>query len=261
MIDTIEETPGDARAVAAGRILCGGPPVWPGGEEMGFLQAWPGHRRLAGLRLQSLADLGASRALIAEAAATVLPAPAFDAEARDFSRDFSRYFVSAVFPGHPELGEAPWAADFALGELYSYGRVMLPAILANFEGDSDMPVANLLRPACRLYFHSEEDTEPLDQALAEFPAKGDELWPAMARHIARRSTKADRTLLDNLAREPENRKPPLQWGLQYIVRGDVVLDDGTVVTLDELAHEVGMAPLEYIEHMPEHIEIDWEESD
>ena len=37
--------------------------------------------------------------------------------------------------------------------------------------------------------------------------------------------------------------------------------DGTVVTLDELAHEVGMAPLEYIEHMPEHIEIDWEESD
>ena len=94
-----------------------------------------------------------------------------------------------------------------------YGRMMLPAILANFEGNSDMPLAQLLRPACRLYFNPTDSTEQLDQALEAFPENGDMLWPALARHIARRSTKEDRALLDKLAREPELREPPLQWGV------------------------------------------------
>ena len=33
----------------------------------------------------------------------------------------------------------------------------------------------------------------------------------------------------------EKREPPLSWGLQHYVRGDLVFDDGSVVTLDRLA--------------------------
>ena len=55
---------------------------------------------------------------------------------------------------------------------------------------------------------------------------------------------------------------PYSGGLQYIVRGDVVLDDGTVVTLDELADEAGVEEvLPYIEDMPEHLDIEWDEEE
>jgi len=122
-------------------------------------------------------------------------------------------------------------------------------------------VANLLQPACRLYCEPARSAEDLDEALGAFPEDGDALWPALARHIARRSNDKDRALLEGLAQDPKRREPPLRWGLQYIVRGDVMLDDGTVVTLNELADEAGMPPLPWIEDMPEHLEIDWDESE
>ncbi len=89
----------------------------------------------------------------------------------------------------------------------------------------------------------------------------DALWPALARHIARRSTEDDRALLGDLARHPERREPPLGWGLQYIVRGDVMLNDGTVLTLDDLAKETGVEAPPFLEPMPERLEIDWEKEE
>ncbi len=53
----------------------------------------------------------------------------------------------------------------------------------------------------------------------------------------------------------EGYPEPLCWGLQFIVRGDVLLDDGSFVTLDELAAEAGVAPLPYLEEMED--EMDW----
>jgi hypothetical protein len=40
------------------------------------------------------------------------------------------------------------------------------------------------------------------------------------------------------------------------VRGDVMLDDGSVVTLDELADQVGLPHLPYLEDMPAEFEVD-----
>jgi hypothetical protein len=95
--------------------------------------------------------------------------------------------------------------------------------------------------------------------LAEWPADAEPLWPALARHIAGWGTDEDRALLEHLAQHPEEREPPLSWGLRYIVRGDVMLDDGTVVTLDGLCDELGLPRLPYIEDMPTLLEIEWEE--
>jgi hypothetical protein len=68
----------------------------------------------------------------------------------------------------------------------------------------------------------------------------------------------DRALLLDLAQHPEKREPPLSWGLQFIVRGDVMLDDGSVVTLDELADEAGLPHLPYLEDLPDELEVDWD---
>jgi hypothetical protein len=76
--------------------------------------------------------------------------------------------------------------------------------------------------------------------------------------MARQSTPEDRALLIDLAQHPEKREPPLSWGLQFIVRGDVMLDDGSVVTLDELADEVGLPHLPYLEDLPDELEVDWD---
>ena len=64
------------------------------------------------------------------------------------------------------------------------------------------------------------------------------------------ASSTDRDLLINLACHPEQCEPPLAWGLRAIVRGDLLLDDGTVLTLDELADEVGLPRLPYLDEMP-----------
>ncbi|MBF0369638.1 MAG: hypothetical protein HQL52_09305 [Magnetococcales bacterium] len=80
--------------------------------------------------------------------------------------------------------------------------------------------------------------------------------------MARRSSEADRALLIDLAKHPEKREPPLSWGLQFIVRGDVWLDNNEgIVTLDELSEEAGLAPLPYLEEMPPELEVDWDKKD
>jgi hypothetical protein len=79
--------------------------------------------------------------------------------------------------------------------------------------------------------------------------------------MARLSTPEDRALLENLACRPELRDPPLRWGLQYIVRGDLVLDDGSVLTLDELCEELGLPPLPYLEDRPPPMDVDWDDED
>jgi hypothetical protein len=80
------------------------------------------------------------------------------------------------------------------------------------------------------------------------------LWAALARHIARLSTPEDRALLEELARHSEQRQPPLSWGLQYYVRGDLMLDDDSV-TLDEVCAQADLALLPFLESMPEELNI------
>jgi len=113
----------------------------------------------------------------------------------------------------------------------------------------------LFRAACQASFAPDDAGLRKVVATACDLFDGDPLWPALARHVARISTAEDRALLVELARHPEKRESRLSWGLQYYVRGDLVLDDDSVVTLDHLCAEAGLEPLPLLEEMPDELDI------
>jgi hypothetical protein len=108
--------------------------------------------------------------------------------------------------------------------------------------------------ACRLSFRPEESSAEFEAALDGYDL-AEPLWPALARHLARRAQEGDRELLEERARNPSGESEALRWGLRYIVRGDVLLEDGTVVQLDDLSQEVGLEPLAYLEDLPQELDL------
>jgi hypothetical protein len=190
---------------------------------------------------------------------------------RYFGRYFKRYF-GPDFGRNPmrlalqhfsrELGifntllETSWLPTLAVLETSSAaGRASPRAAMAHGQVPDATPLLALFRATCRASFapHNEELRAAAARACDDFG--GDPLWPALARHVTRISTAEDRALLVELARHPERREPPLSWGLQYYVRGDLVLDDDSVVTLDELCAQAGVAALPLLEDMPNELEV------
>ncbi|MEM6455192.1 MAG: NACHT domain-containing protein [Acidobacteriota bacterium] len=145
------------------------------------------------------------------------------------------------------LGIAPttsWLTGFARAEVYAFGRAAAPNVLALGKA-IDNPYAALLRRACRIA-HGYAGAASLEPFLNDpVITGGDPLWPALARHLAGASRSEDRALLTDLVGHPEKRRPPLATALRFIARGDVLLDSGEIVTLDELADEadVTLPPL------------------
>jgi hypothetical protein len=329
LIDQLGGAPATSAAdVAIGRLLATGSPIWPADPlATGLLQAWPGERRLAGLRLQLASVSGCTQADLSRLAAVVLKQKIDDSEARDLARDLAHYLARdlarylardlARYLAHDfardlarylarylardgardwtrdwahysardrardwarywardvarhwardwaqKLGinsQEPWAQDFASVDLLSLGRGGARVSLASARRDKESSEVSLLSKACQLSLYPKQDGKDFERALTRLTPKLDPLWPALARHLARRSTPEDRALLTDLARHPEKSEPPLSWGLQFIVRGDVMLEDGSVVTLDELADEAGLPHLPYLEEMPDELEVDWDE--
>lgn len=149
---------------------------------------------------------------------------------------------------------APWLPMFAFLEAGSViGRSAPRAALAHGDVPDGVPLLTMFRAACRASF------APHDMGLLAMVGRacnafdGDPLWPALARHVARISTSEDRAFLEDLARHPEQREPPLSWGLQHYVRGDLVFNDDSVVTLDELCIQAGLAPLPLLDPMPDEL--------
>lgn len=151
----------------------------------------------------------------------------------------------------------PWLREFAESEADSLGRALPRTALAWGGRAFAEPAVALLSAACHLSLHPQNDPVDLNLALASYARKAEPLWPALARHLARRATGRDRALLAGLARHPERRNPPLCWGLQFIVRGDVLLDDGSVMLLDDLTDQAGLSRLPYLEEVPDELEVDW----
>ncbi|WP_170229425.1 NACHT domain-containing protein [Polyangium fumosum] len=187
--------------------------------------------------------------------------------ARDWAFDLSRYWardwekdwvfdMAVVWADELALPEEPWTLDFVAVELAGTGRAGTRAVLA-FSEPKD-PLMRLFHEACRLSLRPRAASEPFRRVLAETPEGIDPLWPALARHVARLSTPEDERLLCDLAEHPESRGKPLSWGLRYYVRGDLVLDDGTEVRLDELCDEAGIARLPWLTAMPDELEVEFD---
>lgn len=169
------------------------------------------------------------------------------------SRDWARYLVEEVARQLKIERKPAWFESFIAGEIYSAGRSQARAALVNFAGTLTTE-HKLIAEACRLSFALNTKTGQLGKFIKQLDSNVDPLWPALARHIARRSTKSDRELLTDLAKHPEKREPPISWGLQFIVRGDVMMDDGSVISLDELSDELFLPRLPYLEDMPDELE-------
>ena len=187
--------------------------------------------------------------------------------ARDWAFDLARYWardwaqdwvfdMAMAWADELELPEEPWTLDFVAVELAGIGRAGTRAVLA-FSEPKD-PLLRLFHEACRLSLRPHSDGAPFRRALAELAGGIDPLWPALARHVARLSTPEDRALLRDLATHPERREKPLSWGLRYYVRGDLVLDDGTEVELDELCDEAGIERLPLLAPMPDELEVEFD---
>ncbi|MBF0180087.1 MAG: hypothetical protein HQM03_08690 [Magnetococcales bacterium] len=270
------ETP---RHWAIGRILSGGHPLWPGLDEtpISLLQLWLGHRRKAGLRLQTFASLNEDRPTLFSLAKKVLSLPIPTPEEEDYwvhhlARDWARVLARVLVRDWARVLAYDWARawshdwardwdldkqnsnhfDFAWTEYRSYGRTATCYFIAQNQPEDKL--IGLFYHASNIHYGREEHMIQLETSLQNY--QGDPLWPALARHVARCATDEDKKLLENLAKNPELREPPLQWGLKYIVRGDVMLADGSEITLDEMCDELGLPQLPYLEEMPPLLEID-----
>lgn len=125
--------------------------------------------------------------------------------------------------------------------------MLVRARLAHLENPPAIPALLLLILACRVPLHPEWCADALTQELRFL--RTDEIWIALARHLARISTGADRRLLVEYALHPERTKAPLSCGLQYIVRGDVLMEDGTELKLDDLAAELSLPALPLLDEL------------
>jgi hypothetical protein len=161
----------------------------------------------------------------------------------------------------PEVAEMALWEDFVLLEVGSaYGRASVRAAIANLEpaGPHASELA-LFRLACRVSLGHDPAWYRLSEEAARY--QGDPLWPALARHIARISTPEDRALLEDAAARPEQRgatDPVVAWTLRFHVRGDLVLRDGAIATLDEICDELSQPRLPLLETMPPEIAIDFD---
>ena len=185
-----------------------------------------------------------------------------DAEWRwTWSRDYGAAETLAAALGVP--GPARALRDFVLLDVATPARSAARAFLAHRAASAARPEVVVISAACQDSLNPIKGAARLDAALSQYGNKMHPLWVALSRHVARRSDTADRALLTEAAEAPEKLEPELATGLRYIVRGDILLDDGSEVTLDQLAEDAGVPPLPYLEEIPEDLteeaEVDVEE--
>lgn len=175
--------------------------------------------------------------------------------ARDLGRYWARYLVRDFTRDLAPDPSRPWALAFAWCELRSaVGRSNVRAAVAHADSDGN-PLLTLLRAACRVSFAGRPDAGELANPLAALPADTHPVWPALARWLSRCATDEDKRILEHHAAHPEDCDAPLSWGMKYIVRGDLVLADGTEVTLDTLYDQAGVKPLPLLEPMPAELDL------
>ncbi|WP_428265261.1 metallophosphoesterase [Haliangium sp.] len=157
-----------------------------------------------------------------------------------------------------DLGLDPmhvWMPAFVWIEVRSlFVRASMRASVARTKGDVE-PLVAALSAACRISFTGEPDPDALAGPLAALPKDTHDIWPALARWLSRCADERDEQVLRHHAANPDDCDPPLSWGMKYIVRGDLVLEDFSEVTLDELYDQAGVARLPLLEPMPDEIDL------
>jgi hypothetical protein len=171
---------------------------------------------------------------------------------RDSARDWAR---NLALPTSPEC------LDFLGFDLGAFGWPAARALLASATSIPDEPRWRLLQEACRYSLEPRSPPGAFERSLAKEESHcGEPLWPALARHLARRTLPGDRGLLEETLLHPETASEPLRSGLQFIARGDVIFDDGSVKTLEEICEGLDV-DLPLLEDMPDELDLglDWDQ--
>jgi nucleoside phosphorylase len=145
-----------------------------------------------------------------------------------------------------------WLRCFVLLDVVSFaGRACSRSAVAYCELPVEVPeVLRLLRLGCRASLSPGDESLRSQVAEASQSFEGDRLWCALTRHLAGVASNDDRSFLIDAASRPERRQAPLAWGLQFYVRGDLMLDDGSIVTLDQLSARAGHESIPLLEEVP-----------
>lgn len=174
--------------------------------------------------------------------------------------DVARHFARRAIGIEPGVGGSGVGGadgvDLAWIEIASLARVAATRAVLAVGGAQQSTEHHLVSLAARISYGNLDQLPVFEAALAAW--SGDPLWPAYARHIARRSTADDRALLESLAADPSQRPEPLASALKYYVRGDLVMPDGSELTLDELCDRAGVARLPLLEEMPPELDVDFD---
>jgi hypothetical protein len=149
----------------------------------------------------------------------------------------------------------PWFVDFLKVKMHGqFHTCALRSVLVNGTLGRDLcSPFDLLQQACRASLRKVKVKRQLDKSLKQF--SGIPLWPALARHIARISTEVDKKVLTDAISNPEDYPAPLSHGLACYWRGDLILTDGSELTLDELTDELGLPRLPLLEDYPADIDL------
>lgn len=153
---------------------------------------------------------------------------------------------------------SPVLQDFAALDAVSIGWAGPRALIGHL-GECPGPLS-IFVSACQASLTDRSDVAALDKSIAHWEADVHPLWCALARYLARRPTDDDRAMLTALASGTARIRPDPTLDsnmLRFLVRGDVVLDGGDVIDLDEIASVAGVARLPYLEDLPGELVVDW----
>jgi hypothetical protein len=159
---------------------------------------------------------------------------------------WKRYFSSATLEKLPAAEKRIHHVALALS-----GPAGILGLIAYCESEKTIRPLSMIVEACRIAMNPAKDSRALKRELAGPGENCDVLWPALSRHLAFRGRKDDEDFLRSLAENPSQRNGVLGWALKYLIRGDVLLNDGSEILLDELSKSSGVSPLPFLEQYPE----------
>lgn len=263
----LETRTDSAGAVARSRVMFGGAASWPDGRGLAVLRLWPSVRAAVGVRLQTAISLGAQRSEIVAMLPPVLARVTrrwseedhtlwsnFDRDfVRYFGRDFVRDFGQALGRDFVRYFVRYFGRDFVGYFGRYFVRYFYPDVTQDFGRDLAKYFGRDLGRDFVRYFGRYFVRDFVRYFGREFVRDFSRDF-AHSEHVLGAPWLPTFAFLEELARHPEQRESPLSWGLQHYVRGDLVWSDDSVVTLDELCDHAGLAPLPFLEAMPDELD-------
>lgn len=268
----LQTRPPSQRAVAVARSLAAVTKSIPRSlGTLGFLHAWPGRRRRIGIILQVACLAGAERRHLTDLAAncaqdgpsavpslpleTLVTPPAVNERGMTLDPIYNWFYdlmqpetqthtataIITQFTGSTPREPVPWLVNLAnlLQALHLPPLLVLPMP----GGDADTRESLFLREVFGKAYPGDESSPSQCREFIETEGRNVGIfWKSLAATLKNVATAEQKAHLAQAISNPESCLAPLSWGVQFFLRGDILLPDGEVVSLDELCRDAGVEP-------------------